>query len=101
MHQVLHIQRPNIKQLDPTIYLLTQVRPIQIEKRVIPRYLANHVVRYSRPFPQPRQMQLLHLALPAHVVHQKVGVAFASNKSHNTSFSEQRTFLALSTHPQG
>src|SRR5271167_2214519 len=32
-------------------------------------------------------MQLLHFALPANVVHQKVGVAFAPNESHNTSFS--------------
>jgi hypothetical protein len=46
-------------------------------------------------------MQLLHFALLAHVVHQKVGVAFASNKSHNTSFSEQRVVSALSTHTQG
>jgi hypothetical protein len=42
-------------------------------------------------------MQLLHLALPAHVVHQKVGVAFASNKSHNTSFSRGTSSKMLCT----
>jgi hypothetical protein len=42
-------------------------------------------------------MQLLHLALLAHVVHQKVGVAFASNKSHNTLLFQRRTISVLST----
>ena len=44
---------------------------------------ADHVVGYSRPFAQPRQVQLLHFSLPAHVVHQEVGVAFSPNESHN------------------
>jgi hypothetical protein len=42
-------------------------------------------------------MQLLHLALLAHVVHQKVSVAFASNKSHNTSFSSRASSKMLCT----
>src|ERR1700691_4009 len=101
MPQVLHVRRPNIKQLDPAIYLLPQGRPVQIEEGAVARYLAHHVICYARPCPHPRQMQLRRFALLAHVVCQKVGVAFASNKSHNTSFSEQRTFLALSTHTPG
>jgi hypothetical protein len=32
-------------------------------------------------------MQLLHFSLPAHIVHQKVGVAFAPNESHYRSLS--------------
>jgi hypothetical protein len=50
---------------------------------MVPRNPAHHVIRDSRPLTEPRQVKLLHLALPAHVVHQKVGVAFASNESHN------------------
>ncbi len=42
---------------------------------------------------QPRQVKLLDLSLPAHVVHQEVGVAFAPNESHRTSPSVAEVFV--------
>ena len=60
-------------------------RPIQIEERMVPRNLADHVVGDARPLAKPRQMKLLHFSLPAHVVHQVVAIAFAPNESHNAS----------------
>src|ERR1700734_3384715 len=52
---------------------------------MVARYASHHVVRDLRPFSQTRQVQLAHLSLPAHVVHQKVGVAFAPDESHPNS----------------
>src|ERR1700728_1431109 len=83
MHQVLHVQRTYIEQLDPAANPLTKVRPVQLEERVPPRQRADHFVGYARPFAQPRQLELLHFPLPAHVVHQKVGVPFSSYESHD------------------
>src|SRR5579862_8580789 len=83
MHQILHVQRPYIEQLDPAADPLAQVRPVQLEEGVVFRHAPNHFIGDSRPFPQPRQLELLHFPLPAHVVHQKVGVPFSSYESHD------------------
>jgi hypothetical protein len=50
---------------------------------MVPRNSTHDIIRDSRPLAKPRQMELLHLSLPAHIVHQKVGVPFAPNESHN------------------
>src|ERR1700722_1161483 len=83
MHQVLHIRRAPVKQLDTAVDVLAQTRPVQIEKWVVPRNLPDHVVGNTRSPAQPRQVKLLDFASATHIVYQEVGVAFASNKSHD------------------
>src|SRR6185437_7114479 len=83
MHQVLHIRRFDIKQLDAAIHLLAQPRPIEIEKRMVANNLANHIVRDTRALPQSRQMELPDFSAAAHVMNQIVGLALAPNESHD------------------
>ena len=50
--------------------------------------LAKDATRFDKvqlPEDMARKMKLLHLAAAAHIVHQVVGVFFASNKSHRLS----------------
>src|ERR1019366_1767051 len=83
MHQILHVRRPDIEYFDPAAHLLAQMRPVEIEERMLPRDRPHYVVRDTRPLAKSRQMQLLHFSAAAHVVHQEIRFAFAAYESHN------------------
>jgi hypothetical protein len=82
MHEILHVRRLDIEQLDPAVQLLAQLRPVEIEERMISRDLAHHIIGDARPFTEPGKMQLLHLAFAADVVNEIVRFPLAPNESH-------------------
>src|SRR5579875_52220 len=82
MHEILHVRRLDIEQLDPAVQLLAQLRPVQIEERMISRDLAHHIIRDARPFTEPGKVQLLHLPVAADVVNEIVRFSLAPNESH-------------------
>jgi len=50
---------------------------------VVPRNLPDHIVGDARPLAKPREVKLLNFASATHIMYQEVGVAFASDKSHD------------------
>ena len=83
MHQIPHERRFHVEQLYSTAHLLAQVPPIEIKEGMISGNFPNHLIRDTRPFTQPRQMQLLHFSAPANVVHQEVSLPLFPNERHS------------------
>jgi hypothetical protein len=55
------------------------------------RNFADDSVGNFRALAEPGEMQLLHFSAAAHVVHQIIRIAFATNESHD--FTSTRAFL--------
>jgi hypothetical protein len=46
-------------------------------------YLPYHLVGDTRAYSEACQVNLLHFSAAAHIVHQKEGLSFAANESHD------------------
>jgi hypothetical protein len=64
--------------------LFAQRPPVELHEGMFLGNLFDHSLCNSRTVTQPCQVQLLHFAAAAHVVHQVERISFAANECHNT-----------------
>src|SRR5258706_16097937 len=82
-----------VSEIDLVVQLFAQRAPVEIDEGMFLGDFLDDVVGDAGAVAKTSEMELLHFSAAAHIVHQIVGVSFATDKSHRVLESAARSRL--------
>src|ERR1700730_16234242 len=83
LNEFLNGRGLRVSEIDLVVQLFAQGAPVEIDERMLLGDCLDDVVGDPGAVAETREMELPHFSAAAHIVHQIVGVSFATDKSHD------------------
>jgi hypothetical protein len=93
LNEFLNGRGLRVSEIDLVVQLFAQGAPVEIDEGVLLGDCFDDVVGDPGAIAEPGEMELPHFSAAAHIVHQIVGISFATDKSHAVLESATRRRL--------